>query len=155
MEQFDQGCGSILYRTRLKEDVKGILHIDEVHDWAQVFADGKLLGRLDRRRGECTLPLKETLKKGTRLDILVEAMGRVNFDKSIHDRKGITNKVEVVSGEQVKELKGWEVYNLPPFYEFVSQKNYQAGKPVDGPAYYKATFRLDKTGDTFLDMQTG
>ena len=34
----------------------------------------------------------ETLKKGTRLDILVEAMGRVNFDKSIHDRKGITNK---------------------------------------------------------------
>ena len=96
----------------------------------------------------------ETLKKGTRLDILVEAMGRVNFDKSIHDRKGITNKVEVVSSEQVKELKGWEVYNLPPFYEFVSQKNYQAGKPVDGPAYYKATFHLDKTGDTFLDMQT-
>ena len=154
MEQFDQGWGSILYRTTLKEDVKGILHIDEVHDWAQVFADGKLLGRLDRRRGEFTLPLKETLKKGTRLDILVEAMGRVNFDKSIHDRKGITNKVEVVSGEQVKELKGWEVYNLPPFYEFVSQKKYQAGKPVDGPAYYKATFRLDKTGDTFLDMQT-
>ena len=154
MEQFDQGWGSILYRTTLKEDVKGILHIDEVHDWAQVFADGKLLGRLDRRRGEFTLPLKETLKKGTRLDILVEAMGRVNFDKSIHDRKGITNKVEVVSSEQVKELKGWEVYNLPPFYEFVSQKNYQAGKPVDGPAYYKATFRLDKTGDTFLDMQT-
>ena len=154
MEQFDQGWGSILYRTTLKEDVKGILHIDEVHDWAQVFADGKLLGRLDRRRGEFTLPLKETLKKGTRLDILVEAMGRVNFDKSIHDRKGITNKVEVVSGEQVKELKGWEVYNLPPFYEFVSQKNYQAGKLVDGPAYYKATFRLDKTGDTFLDMQT-
>lgn len=65
-------------------------------------------------------------------------MGRVNFDKSIHDRKGITNKVEVVSGEQVKELKGWEVYNLPPFYEFVSQKNYQAGKPVDGHAYYKS-----------------
>lgn len=63
MEQFDQGWGSILYRTTLKEDVKGILHIDEVHDWAQVFADGKLLGRLDRRRGEFTLPLKETLKK--------------------------------------------------------------------------------------------
>lgn len=81
-------------------------------------------------------------------------MGRVNFDKSIHDRKGITKKVEVVNGDQVQELKGWTVYNLPPFYEFVSQKNYQAGKPVDGPAYYKATFHLDKTGDTFLDMQT-
>lgn len=49
-------------------------------------------------------------------------MGRVNFDKSIHDRKGITKKVEVVNGDQVQELKGWTVYNLPPFYEFVSQK---------------------------------
>lgn len=63
MEMFDQGWGTILYRTTLKEDVKGILHIDEVHDWAQVFANGKLLGRLDRRHGEFTLPLTETLKK--------------------------------------------------------------------------------------------
>lgn len=154
MEQFDQGWGSILYRTTLKEDLSGTLHIDEVHDWAQVFADGKLLGRLDRRHGEFTLPLKSVLKKGTRLDILVEAMGRVNFDKSIHDRKGITEKVEVVSGNKSTELKDWTVYNLPPFYEFVSNKNYQSGNAVDGPAYYRAKFHLDKTGDTFLDMQT-
>ena len=154
MEQFDQGWGSILYRTTLKEDIAGTLHLDEMHDWAQVFADGQLLGRLDRRQGEFTLPLKSPLKKGTQLDILVEAMGRVNFDKSIHDRKGITEKVEVISDGQATELKGWSVYNLPPFYEFVSNKNYQKGQAVNGPAYYRATFRLDKTGDTFLDMQT-
>lgn len=154
MEQFDQGWGSILYRTTLKEDIEGTLHLDEMHDWAQVFADGQLLGRLDRRQGEFTLPLKSPLKKGTQLDILVEAMGRVNFDKSIHDRKGITEKVEVISNGQATELKGWSVYNLPPFYEFVSNKNYQKGQVVNGPAYYRATFRLDKTGDTFLDMQT-
>ena len=154
MEQFDQGWGSILYRTVLKNDISGGLHIDEVHDWAQVFADGKLLGRLDRRRGEFTLDLKSTLKKGTQLDILIETMGRVNFDKSIHDRKGITNKVEVVSGKNTVELKDWMVYNLPPFYEFVSDKKYQKGKALDAPAYYRATFNLDKTGDTFLDMQT-
>lgn len=154
MEQFDQGWGSILYRTTLKEDIEGTLHLDEMHDWAQVFADGQLLGRLDRRQGEFTLPLKSPLKKGTQLDILVEAMGRVNFDKSIHDRKGITEKVEVISDGQATELKGWSVYNLPPFYEFVSNKNYQKGQVVNGPAYYRATFHLDKTGDTFLDMQT-
>ena len=154
MEQFNQGWGSILYRTTLKEDISGTLHLDEMHDWAQVFADGQLLGRLDRRQGEFTLPLKSPLKKGTQLDILVEAMGRVNFDKSIHDRKGITEKVEVISDGQATELKGWSVYNLPPFYEFVSNKNYQKGQVVNGPAYYRATFRLDKTGDTFLDMQT-
>ncbi len=154
MEQFDQGWGSILYRTTLKEDISGTLHLDEMHDWAQVFADGQLLGRLDRRQGEFTLPLKSPLKKGTQLDILVEAMGRVNFDKSIHDRKGITEKVEVITDGKATELKDWSVYSLPPFYEFVSNKNYQKGQAVNGPAYYRATFHLDKTGDTFLDMQT-
>ena len=154
MEQFDQGWGSILYRTTLKEDIAGTLHLDEMHDWAQVFADGQLLGRLDRRQGEFTLPLKSPLKKGTRLDILVEAMGRVNFDKSIHDRKGITEKVEVITDGKATELKDWSVYSLPPFYEFVSNKNYQKGQAVNAPAYYRATFHLDKTGDTFLDMQT-
>lgn len=154
MEMFDQGWGSILYRTTLEEEASGTLHIDEVHDWAQVFADGKLLGRLDRRRGEFTLLLPHTLKKGTQLDILVEAMGRVNFDKSIHDRKGITNKVEIINGTNTRSIKNWKVYNLPPFYKFVSRKNYQAGKAVQAPAYYKATFKLDKTGDTFLDMQS-
>ena len=154
MEQFDQGWGTILYRTTLKDDISGTLHIDEVHDWAQVFADGRLLGRLDRRQGEFTLPLKGTLKKGTRLDILVEAMGRVNFDKSIHDRKGITRRVEVLSGDTVRELKGWTVYNLPPFHDFVSHKNYRPGKADGMPAYYRATFKLDCTGDTFLDMRT-
>ncbi len=154
MEYFDQGWGTILYRTVLKNDVSGTLHIDEVHDWAQVFADGKLLGRLDRRKGEFDLKLSSELKKGTRLDILVEAMGRVNFDKSIHDRKGITNKVEVINGRSIIELKGWEVYNLPPFYEFVSKKNYKDGEAINGPAYYRATFNLDKIGDTFFDMQT-
>ena len=154
MEYFDQGWGTILYSTVLKENISGVLHIDEVHDWAQVFADGKLLGRLDRRKGEFELKLPSTLKKGTRLDILVEAMGRVNFDKSIHDRKGITNKVEVISGKKATELKGWNVYNLPPFYEFVSAKDYKKGEPVDGPAYYRATFNLEKTGDTFFNMNT-
>lgn len=154
MEYFDQGWGTILYSTVLKENISGVLHIDEVHDWAQVFADGKLLGRLDRRKGEFELKLPSTLKKGTRLDILVEAMGRVNFDKSIHDRKGITNKVEVISGKKATELKGWNVYNLPPFYEFVSAKDYKKGEPVDGPAYYRATFNLEKIGDTFFNMNT-
>ncbi len=154
MEMFDQGWGTILYRTILKEDLTGELHIDEVHDWAQVFADGQLLGRLDRRRGEFTLPLTQPLKKGTQLDILVEAMGRVNFDKSIHDRKGITHKVECISAGQAVELKDWTVYNLPPFYEFVKQKNYRSGEPLNAPAYYRAVFELKETGDTFLDMQT-
>ncbi len=155
MEQFGQGWGTILYRTTLPEAVEAgsILKITEVHDWAQVFADGKLLARLDRRKGEFTTPLP-ALKEGTRLDILVEAMGRVNFDKSIHDRKGITEKVEIITGSNPKELKNWTVYNFPVDASFAKKKKYTSAGAQTQPAYYKATFKLDKTGDTFLDMST-
>ena len=153
MEFFNQGWGTILYRNVLNQDIDGTLQINEVHDWAQVFADGKLLGRLDRRKGEFTLKLDRTLKKGTQLDILVEAMGRVNFDKSIHDRKGIIDNVVASTSKGDIELKNWEIFSLPPFYEFVNNKKYEKAGTVSGPCYYKAEFNLDKVGDTFLDMQ--
>ena len=155
MEAVDQGWGTILYRTTLQEPVENgtTMKITEVHDWAQVFADGKLLARLDRRRGEFALQLP-VLKKGTRIDILVEAMGRVNFDESIHDRKGITEKVELVRGKQSAELKNWTVYSFPVDYSFVQDKRYKNGTAQTMPAYYRTTFRLDKVGDTFLDMST-
>ena len=154
MEQFDQGWGTILYRTSLPEVKEGTtLLIDEVHDWAQVYADCKLLGRLDRRRGQNSLVLP-SLQKGTRLDILVEAMGRVNFDVAIHDRKGITNKVELRPETDKKELKNWEVYSFPVDYDFAESKKYAEGEKLDAPAYNRATFELDRVGDVFLDMQT-
>lgn len=156
MEQFDQGWGTILYRTTLPGAVTEgtVLLIDEVRDWAQVYADGKLLKRLDRRRGENMVVLP-ALPHGTRLDILVEAMGRVNFDVAIHDRKGITEKVELITDQGKSLLKNWEVYSFPVDYSFVKEKKYAAAnKPNGQPAYYRATFQLNEVGDVFLDMQT-
>ena len=155
MEQFDQGWGTILYRTTLPVAVKAgtALVITEAHDWAQIFADGKLLGRLDRRRGESTVILPD-LPEGARLDILVEAMGRVNFDVAIHDRKGITEKVELISENDKRELKNWQVYSFPVDGAFAKEKNFQPGEKIDGPAYYRTTFQLDEVGDVFLDLQT-
>lgn len=153
MEQFNQGWGSILYRTTLPAvQAETVLRITEQHDWTQVFIDGKLLACLDRRQGEqeVTLP---ALKAGARLDLLVEAMGRVNFGISIHDRKGITEKVELIHKEESRVLKGWMVYNLPLDYEFVAKKNYRAGDKQATPAYYRTTFSLNQTGDTFLNME--
>lgn len=155
MEYFNQGWGSILYRTTLPTAIdRGLLKITEIHDWAQVFADGKLLAQLDRRRGENVVTLP-ALKAGTQIDILVEAMGRVNFGSSIHDRKGITKKVELIQATLQVELKNWNVYNLPVDYSFAQKRKYtENDQMTTAPAYYKATFQLDKPGDTFLDMST-
>ncbi|MDL2245811.1 beta-galactosidase, partial [Parabacteroides sp. OttesenSCG-928-J18] len=53
MECFDQGWGSILYRTTLKAcDKPQSLIITEAHDWTQVFLDGEKIATLSRMKGE-------------------------------------------------------------------------------------------------------
>lgn len=153
MEFFDQGWGSILYRTRLKASTEELtLILTEAHDWTQVFLNGKKIATLSRMKGEGTVKMPR-IKEGDRLDILVEAMGRMNFGKGIYDWKGITEKVELQSKTAKKILKNWEVYNLPVDYQFAKNKKYSKQPNVNRqPAYYKANFTLAKTGDTFINM---
>ncbi len=153
MEFFDQGWGSIMYRTTLEaSDEEQTLMITEAHDWTQVFLDGKRIATLSRMRGEGSVKLP-TVKEGAQLDILVEAMGRMNFGKGIYDWKGITEKVELVSRNGNKELKNWEVFNIPVDYEFAKSRQYTQREKVEGqPAFYRATFTLDKVGDTNFNM---
>ncbi|MBC8051683.1 MAG: beta-galactosidase [Sphingobacteriaceae bacterium] len=153
MEDFDQGWGRILYRTTLPASAsKKKLIITELHDWATVFINGKQIGKLDRRRGDNTVQLPEIIGDA-RLDILVEATGRVNYGRAIIDRKGITQKVEVSDGAVFTELKNWLVYNFPVDYKFQSAGKFKPGK-ITGPGWYKGNFNLSKTGDTFLDVST-
>lgn len=155
MEALGHGWGSILYRTTLNRSaVEQTLIITEAHDWTQVFIDGKRIGVLSRMKGEGAVTLPP-LKQGAVLDILVEPMGRMNFGKGIYDWKGITEKVEIRSGQTTKELKGWKIYSFPVDYEFVKNKDFRINPaPKDAAAWYKGSFALSKTGDTFLDMST-
>lgn len=158
MEECNQGWGSILYRTVLpKIEGQSSLTITDPHDFAQIFIDGKLVGTLDRRKGEKTV-LLPSVGENAVLDILVEAMGRINFGRAIKDFKGITDKVELAieaeGGRRELELTGWEVFNLPVTYDFCKQKSYTSQPNATVPGYYKTTFTLNDTGDTFLDMRT-
>ena len=164
MEAYDQGFGSILYRTKLPRlDQPAVLHVNEAHDYAQVFVDGKYMGKLDRRNGEKQLTLPACPDGGT-LDILVEAMGRINFGRAIKDFKGITDRVELmidIDGRSfVSNLKQWEVFNLEDRYENYQQMKFQPiaeAKATTGerlPGCYRATFQVKKPGDTFLNFET-
>ncbi len=155
MEQFDQGWGTILYRTKLPASASGKkLVITEPHDWTQIFIDGEKRGVMDRRRNETSIVLP-SVKEGAVLDILVEAMGRVNFDKAIHDRKGITEKVELISEQgEATELTGWEVFNFPVVPDVIPNDRFVNSEKSDKPAYYKGTFPIEKPGDVFLDMSS-
>ena len=164
MEDYDQGYGSILYRTTLPALAKNaVLTVSEAHDYAQVFLDGRFVGKLDRRNNEKQLVLP-ACRKGARLDILVEAMGRVNFGRAIKDYKGITDKVELTVDTDgypfVCNLKNWEVFNLHDTYEAYRDLSFQplpetapdGGRHV--PGVYRATFQVKRPADTFLNFET-
>ncbi|MDE6831354.1 MAG: beta-galactosidase, partial [Muribaculaceae bacterium] len=165
MEELNQGFGSLLYRTTLPAiDESSLLTVDEPHDYAQIFINGQYIGTLDRRNGDRQIRIPAT-HRGDTLDILVEAMGRINFGRAIKDFKGITDRVELTIDRDGRpftcDLKGWEIYPLPDLYEYYTSLTYQplADNPADSTGrsprgVYRGTFTIDRPADTFLDFGT-
>ncbi|MDE7385744.1 MAG: beta-galactosidase [Muribaculaceae bacterium] len=164
MEEFDQGFGSIMYRTILPAiNEPSLLTVNEVHDYGQVFINGEYIGTIDRRNGDRHLRLPATAK-GDTLDILVEAMGRINFGRAIKDFKGITDNVTLTIDRDGRaftcDLKGWEVFCLPDEYDFYKSLTYRpvteqfdsTNRGVRG--VYRGTFNVKRPADTFLNFET-
>lgn len=163
MEEYDQGFGSILHRTTLPQIDEPSVLTFQAHDYAQVFIDGTYIGKLDRRMGEeqITLP---TCREGAQLDILIEAMGRINFGVAIKDFKGMISEVELglyrngVKTDHV--LKNWQTFNLPDEYEFYNSMKFEPLTSLGDngsqriPGCYRAEFDVEKPSDTFLNFET-
>jgi beta-galactosidase len=143
MEEIGQSYGWILYRTHLKTDATGELVLDQLHSYAQVYLNKKLVGTIDRRLQQNHLALHGTA--GAQLDILVENTGRVNFGKTIGgESAGITHQVTLAG----KQLRDWEIYPLTMTH--TDKLSFQK-KTCEGPCFYRGEFKLNATADTFLE----
>jgi len=108
---------------------------------------------MDRRSSKFSIQLPRRAAPGT-LEVLVEAMGRVNFGVEVHDRKGLHAPVKLhpATGQTV-ELTGWEVYCLP--LDDVMRNGLRFGPPtLNEPAFWRASLKLEEPRDTFLDLRT-
>lgn len=166
-EDMDMGWGIADYYTALpKIPVGSMLTLNEPHDFAQVFVDGKYIGKIDRVKNEKTLMLPP-VEKGTKLCIRIEAMGRINFGRAIKDYKGITKEVTIsaeMDGHEASwNLKNWTIVPIPDNYETAvkalsvgtetSKRTRQHAKLLTKAGYYRGHFMLRKPGDTFLNME--
>ena len=163
-EEVDMGWGMMMYSTALPEiPVKSLLTA-EVHDFAQVFIDGKYIGKIDRVKNEKSL-LLPPVRKNAQIDILVEGMGRINFGRAIKDYKGIVGQVtlsaEIDNNEVVWTPRIWNNVMIPDSYEnAVTALGYERinrENPTDldtKRGYYRGYFTLKKVGDTFLNFET-
>jgi beta-galactosidase len=167
MENLDQAHGCLLYRTTLHSGPAARLVIKELHDYGLIFLDGEKIATLDRRRGQSSCPIPAR-SQDMKLDILVEAFGRVNYGPHIHDRKGITESVQLVSPESSLELLNWTMVSLPLDAKQLKGQKYKVvgtGKTeksktetaktetskTEMPALWRGSFDLETVGDTFLD----
>jgi beta-galactosidase len=145
-EQLGQAYGFVLYRTTLPRPLKGRLVLDDLQDRALVFIDGGLVATLYRGRQPDTVEVDAPA--GSRLDILVENCGRINYGpKLLDEHKGI-GRVHVDGSE----LTGWLMFRLP--FDTVPSPNVEQHTTGPGvPTLFTGEFNLAETGDTFLDMR--
>lgn len=154
MEHYGQNQGYIIYSTEFSGnygDTK--LTLKEVHDVAYVYVNGELRGRFNRLdvdyyKGETdtySIPIKAFDGK-IKIDIFVEALGRVNYGDKLYDRKGVG---EVKIGEQ--RIYGWTVRCLE--MDDVSGVEYQSKENnYRYPAFLKGKFTVAEKHDTYLDL---
>jgi beta-galactosidase len=145
-EEIHQPYGFVLYRTRVKEAYEGPLELKRLQDRALIYVEYKLVGHLERQKGEHTLEVK--IPAGGILDILVENQGRINFSEAIlNEHKGI--EAAILGSHTVND---WQIYPLPlnNLDTFTYSKNAAGG---DGPILFKGSFNLKSLGDTYLDMR--
>jgi beta-galactosidase len=153
MEDYGQGYGCIVYRTTLPPGPAVTLRASAVHDFGFVYLDGRLIKVMDRRDQDFQSKLPPRGFSQT-LDILVEAMGRVNFGPEIDDHKGILGPVTLMteSGDAVA-VSQWKIYRLPLDQPFLASLHYGQGL-AKSPAFWRATANLRAVGDTFLDLRS-
>jgi beta-galactosidase len=148
MEAYGQGYGCILYRAELPAGPAAVLEAAAIRDFGYVFLDGVRIGVLDRRSAGSRIGLPERAGN-SRLDVLVEPMGRINFGHEMADRKGLIAPVTLGG----VPLRSWTIFPLPLDAGMLAGLEFRPAAKGAGPAFWRATVDLASAGDTFLDMR--
>ncbi len=153
MEYYDQSRGSIIYQTTLPAGEACELKVEAVHDFAWVFCDGEKVGVMDRRSRnfKVNIPSRD---KETTIDILVHAMGRINFGKEVHDRKGLNAPILFVDKKGTEiAANQWKIYNLDYQDKYLSKLKFdQELTASNTPGIWNGEFTVEKLGDVYLDV---
>ncbi|KAL6466600.1 hypothetical protein MHYP_G00244040 [Metynnis hypsauchen] len=163
-EDLNQAFGFMLYQITLPVDCPKPTPLSSplngVHDRAYVAIDGVAAGVLERDK---TISINITGKIGSRLDILVENMGRVNYGKDINDFKGLVSNLTLGADT----LSNWTVYSLSIdeavkkgiFWDSSSPRTPDTAPPttLSPPAFYAGSFNIpddipDLPQDTYIQF---
>ena len=145
MEKNGQGYGYIAYTTLLNRDYENTtLSFESLGDRAQIYINYDLVGIV--YINDEKLELQINAKKGDRLTILCENMGRANFGAKMMRKKGIAGRCLLNKTIHFD----WDVYCLE--MNNLDKVVYSNEIPQEKSAFYKGTFTIDDAKDTFLKL---
>lgn len=146
--------GIVVYETKLNINTDYLLNL-VIHDYAVVYLGHKVVSVLDRTKAkEHTLSISKEMvsEHGSRLWIMVEASGHINFDRNM-----LTDKKGIYSIEGLGENYVWNMWRFP--IEYQSIVNWKWSTPDEDnkwglsyPKLYEADFHLQEVGDTYFDL---
>lgn len=149
MERLGQDYGYTLYSTTLtNEECLWKLQLTQANDRAIVMLDGKIIAIWYDHDLQCAHTFDRIpVRKGARLDILVENMGRVNYSfKLEQQRKGIDAGVVINDHQRY----GWDMTCLD---EKAMRALVADGSACEGvPSLHTLTFQVDEPADTWLEL---
>lgn len=148
MERIDQGYGYILYESQLRRegDIETI-RLWGANDRANIFVDQTPVATMYDRELLEEKKFEPAISKGEKIDILVENMGRVNFEPMLErQRKGIDGAVQI-NGHQHYY---WNAYKLP--MEDLTGLDFEKSHKVGTPGFYQFSFEAEELADTFLGL---
>jgi beta-galactosidase len=148
MESLGLKSGFVLYDTTIEEkEGLNTLRLKELHDRAVVMIDGEIVATRQRSVDESDIVLENRTKQ-SRLSILVENMGRINFGMDMFDKKGLTAIVH-------HHLKLFDVDSIA--LPMDNLQNLEFGEmPLtlqNTPAFFKGSFNVDVVKDTFIKLE--
>jgi hypothetical protein len=128
----------------------GICKAGGLRDRVLVILDGRHVGTLYRTSKDALTVALPGLMDGSKLQLLVENMGRINFSHGMDDeRKGIVGDVRIGG----KSVTGWTTYCLPLTPDTLGNLEWTPANVTTGPAFFKTSFDVPATADTFLAMK--
>ncbi|KAL0271752.1 UNVERIFIED_CONTAM: hypothetical protein PYX00_008749 [Menopon gallinae] len=93
-EELDHNSGYMLYETELRKNLTTPVEyvVKSYNDFANVYIDGNFLTSLSREKQQNAFTVQKS-SPGQVLSIMVENLGRINFDSLINERKGLLSNV--------------------------------------------------------------
>lgn len=147
MNDLNVEFGYVLYQSEITtQSDSEELELENVRDYAAVYVDGKLQGRVTDNHKKITI---KTNPGKYLLQIYVENIGRITYGPEITDNaKGLFGEITLDGND----LEQWKMIPLNVKKYPIKDLVFEDRKDTESPGFYKGEFELNTSKSNYLDI---